>query len=186
MKNKLVYFLMVCVMLGLAACGGGDGASGGASLASTVRVNASIKNGESLAVFDSLAAGAGSSTSFTLTSTVLDSLSSITASEVNIKSIQMKYIPMTASDMTMSPALPDPPPIYISTTISPGGSGDIDNVPMMANTVYTYLYNNYYPTLLANAGLTYQYNVVVNFYGIEVLTGKSVNCQAYVTLWVTA
>jgi len=156
-------FLVLLVSV-LAGCGGG-GTNGEGN---TVYITSSIKTGTS-GVVSANSSGA-SDMNFTINSYPYSTSGSIKNSNVVINSISFAFTPVLVSSGVPPSFTPTHPSITYSGLITPGGSIDIENVPVLWDADIA----NILAGLGANTG-TFQYNVVATFSGVETNTGKAVS-----------
>jgi len=152
-------FLVLLVSV-LAGCGGG-GTNGEGN---TVYITSSIKTGTSGVVFANTSSSSANSMNFTINSYPYSTSGSIKNSNVIINNISFSFTPSGVSP-TFTPTHPS---ITYSGLITPSGSLDIQNVPVLWDADIVNIRS-------AVGSGTFQYNVVATFSGVETNTGKTVS-----------
>ncbi len=173
----------ITVLLGLIIAGcGGSGTTGNGN---TVFISASIKSGTTGAVFANFSGAtfnnhssvltAANPMSFTIKSTPYLTSGTVPNSDVNISNITFAFTPLNGA-----PAFtPTSPSVPYAGTITPGGSLDINNVPILWDQDVLNIV-----TALGTSKGIFQYNVGVTFTGIEVNTGATLNTSINVSAFV--
>lgn len=182
MKRVWMAFLMVAVCFVITACGG----SGSTGNGNTVYISASIKEGTSGAVFanfsgvvfnnNSSVLTSANPMNFTITSTPFITTGTVPLSDVNITNILFTFAPVNGAP-SFTPVAPS---VSYAGQLTPGGSLDIDNVPV--------LWDMDVQNIVAAAGGVegqYQYNVIGTFTGVEVNTGAALNTAVNFSAFVS-
>ncbi len=174
MKRFVMGILAVITALFMAGCGG----SGTTGNGTTVFLTSQIKDGTSLVAFASISSGQFTSTplSFTIKSTPYVTTGTVPKSDVSIDRILFNYSPALPGVPSFVPAMP-----YKSygTTVTPGGTADIDNV-----SVITFADLSSVRSKVNHVSGTYQYNLDVTFTGTEVNTGTGLSTTTHSSMFI--
>ncbi len=182
MKRLLMGIIAVLLGISLAACGSGGGATGNGN---TVFISANIKSGTTGAVFANFSGvvfknhssvlTSANPMNFTVKSTVYNVTGTIPNSDVLINNMTFTFTPMNGAPV-FTPSVSSVP---YSGLITPNGSIDISNVPI--------LWDIDVQNIKVAAGSSkgqFQYNVGVTFHGVEVNTGQALSAPINVSAFV--
>lgn len=178
MKIKAWRILILGMLLVSAMLLSGCGDSSSAALGRTVSVTAYGKDGSSFSVYTDLTASLTAyntaSFDYTIKSTAYTGLVGVTASPVSIEYAVISYTPLTATDGTLSPAIPSWTK-YVAANLPAGGTVDI-TMTVVDDLQMTYLDANLPAVVAAPNSVQYRYIVSVVFKGVEINNGKSITC----------
>lgn len=169
----------------------GCGNQGSPGNGNTVYMQATIKQSTTGAVFAnvsgvrfsnrSTAVTVPNSMSFTIKSTVYPGTTKIPASDVDIRSIDFAYTPVTSLSPSFTPTVSSLP---YSGNLPAGGTLNIDNVPILWTQDIAQIVNSARSLGISNQ--TLQYRVDLTFHGREVNTGadlsNTINVSAFVAV----
>jgi hypothetical protein len=198
MGETMVNFFLrgFCFVLLLTVFGcGNEGAPGNGN---TVFMQSTIKQGTTGAVFTNVSgftfrnlssvrtATTPNSMSFTINSTVYPNANKINASDIDIFEMDFSYAPLEFAPGKLAPAFtPSVPRVPYSGRLTPGGSLDISNVPVIWPNDLTQILDTA-QFINVPAGSVLPYRVSVTFLGREVNTGialsNTINIGAFIAV----
>ena len=162
----------------------GCGDSGSVARANTVYLTASGKDGSTFSIYTDLVNLTNvppiynsGSFDYTINSTVYAGSTGIVASSVIITEAQISFVPLVATDGSMSPALSSWTK-YPSGNLPAGGTLDL-TMAVVDDLIMTEFDNRAPANVTPN--VQYRYKVLVVFKGTEVTTGKAITCSAVET-----
>jgi hypothetical protein len=169
MIRSLKWFFSILILVFIAGCG----SNGSVSTGNTVYIQASIKPSTTGVVFANMSGSTiktpANLMNFTIKSTPYSTTGTIPNSDVNIQSVSFKYTPI--------PPAPAFTPTFTSVPyaglLTPGGTLDISNVPILYDNDLTHI--SAAAISLGLVGQTLQYIVDVTFHGEEVNTGANLS-----------
>jgi hypothetical protein len=191
MNGFLKGYLMFLLCLFSAGCGGGSTGTG-----NTVFFTSSLKTGTTGAVFANFSGvtfanstsarfnpvQSANTMNFTLKSVVTsNSGGTIKNSDIDINRISFTYTPVNNPAFSVNPPtfIPTTPVVAYSGNLTPGGTLDIQNVPVLWDNDILQIGTN-----LGSATGVFQYIVGVTFSGTEVNTGIPVNNTITISAFV--
>jgi hypothetical protein len=164
-------FITSLLLLFITGCGGGGTTGNG----STVFISASVKAGAPQAIFYHMSSGlpTANSTSFTVTSTKYNTTGTVPASDVQINRVSYRFTPYSPA-----PAFtPSVTSFAWAGALTPGGTADLDNVPVLWPADYAAF------GTACGSSLSYKYDATVTISGVEVNTGATLSTDVHISVF---